>query len=1638
MKPNNKKIVAFLAGFLYMAAGLSPVWADDTEIYFGNVSGGGAKANLLFILDTSKSMDTVDPGSSVSRLQQLKDAMNLLLKDLTNVNVGIMRFSNPGGPVLYPVSNLDSIATPSGVVNTRVITATDDGYEQVSGTGGMIMGRSGLELGAQAPSGTTIAAVKTTITLASSGNSNDASSDLLPAKLYLKDDPIIYAPYSPTAVARVNGFRFTGVAVPKNAHITRAYLELQVAETSTAVDNLPLQLDILGEPADLLVFTATTARTPATRVNATNLLPQAGGLPSPVIWTMNTLPAGEDVVRSADIAQIIQGMVTNSAWVTNNGSATLLFRKTATSLSNKWVGFSSIDRKDAIAPKLVIEYYPDSQTPTLSATTTAVRFPSVSVPKGATIKGAFLTFAAQQSDTSNAAISVKAEMSGNSAEITSSAKIIGRTATSNAVTWSTAAGNLTSWVANESYSTPDLQAVVQEVVSKDDWCGGNAMTFLLSGTLGQRVASALEDGDALAPQLSIQYDPVLPGSTCVNAQTIAQVNAGDDDAEEYNSAMVLADSDLEMGTVTRGSNNKDYKQKVGFMFRNIQIPQGQIVTSAYIQFVSKYDDGSSSSSPSLTIAGEDTATPEDYTLTKKLTGRATTGSVSWTPPQWKESGTYTTPDIKSLIQPAINKPDWASGKNLSLIVTTNTAETGKYRRPYSFATPSKAAKLIINYSNTKTSDIPVKNLLKETINDLVANGNTPIQDTMYEAALYFSGSNVVYGSQRGGPFSFISATAGESGPLAATRVSHPKSYRGGLLVRPLGCTDANLNDPKCAGEKIAPVSLPGPNGQYTSGAKYISPVTVSCQLNHIVLLTDGIANDAHSTALAKTLTGVSSCIPTPNNSHTACVADMAMWLKDGDMAPTVAGKQGVITDTIAFHMNGTSTETINAVSFLRDLAIKGGSPKQDVYSVASATDLSAALGEIVGQVRSSNTSFVSAGTAVNAFNRAVNRDELYFSVFQPASTPRWPGNMKKYKSGMIGDVPAILDKNKANAVDANGFFAANSTDFWNASGTPDGPEVVKGGAASLITNHATRKVYTYLDDIATPSKDLTNAANNFAADNTNLTLARMGGSLPTTLPGPWTLENLIDWTRGKDVQNKDAPTGTRFLFADPLHSRPVAVTYGGSEDDADISVFVSTNSGFLHAIDNKTGAEQFAFIPKELLPLQKILFDNFTSTSHPYGLDGSVTVWVKDPEADGVVLDKSNVLQPNNGVYLYVGMRRGGRNYYALDVSDRANPKILWTIKGGVDSGFNNLGQTWSQPIKSRIKLGTTVRDVLIFSGGYASNNNQDVSKLRDGLATDTDGNAIYIVDAMSGALLWRGSNASGSDLVLADMKYSIPSNIAGADINGDGLMDVLFVGDMGGQLWRFDVKNGASTAGTLVTGGVIADLNAAGGTATAANNRRFYQAPALFLGEAGGKPYLGVAIGSGYRAHPLNNTTEDQFYMIKQADVFTAPGSYTKLTEADLYDATDNLIGEGTDTQKTAALVDLDAADGWFISMDNQGEKVLSTPLVVEGQLFFNTYQPGAPPNVDPCAPATGINRSYTMSAFDATPTSDINGVVGLQRSDRSQILLSAGIIDQQRQIVKVVNDEARNFGIEGQNIKNLPSDFLKKVHRVYWYENR
>ncbi len=121
-------------------------------------------------------------------------------------------------------------------------------------------------------------------------------------------------------------------------------------------------------------------------------------------------------------------------------------------------------------------------------------------------------------------------------------------------------------------------------------------------------------------------------------------------------------------------------------------------------------------------------------------------------------------------------------------------------------------------------------------------------------------------------------------------------------------------------------------------------------------------------------------------------------------------------------------------------------------------------------------------------------------------------------------------------------------------------------------------------------------------------------------------------------------------------------------------------------------------------------------------------------------------------VILLFGMRRGGNAIFALKVTDRNNPELLWEIDG---TDLPGLGQTWSDPAITKVNVGGTVKEVAIIGGGY------DASQDGAGYRADSVGNAIYMVDLADGSLLWSAGNPilrpGVHELGLVDMKNAIP-----------------------------------------------------------------------------------------------------------------------------------------------------------------------------------------------------------------------------------------------------------------------------------------
>jgi len=877
-----------------------------------------------------------------------------------------------------------------------------------------------------------------------------------------------------------------------------------------------------------------------------------------------------------------------------------------------------------------------------------------------------------------------------------------------------------------------------------------------------------------------------------------------------------------------------------------------------------------------------------------------------------------------------------------------------------------------------------------TVNSDAPAGNTPISESLYEAYLYFSGGAVHFGNT-----SFNTA--------CTNWVTVSGLYK---------CANFTVSAYPSVASSRKPATITGSN--------YASPASTSCQKNYVVFLTDGLPNnDLKANSLIKGLpnfsTTAGACyasasamytslgqpgVPSGTDGSGLCSAAIAKYMHGNDLNPSVNGLQNVTTYFIGFGNDfaNSSGAPTGAFLYLQDIAAKGGG---QAFTATSLGDLTAAFNQILSTVVTTNTMFSAPAVAVNAFNRTQTLNDLYVSVFSPKSTFHWPGNVKKYK--VVNN--QVVDANGAPAVDpGTGFFLSSAQSYW--SPVVDGFDVTLGGAAANLPNYATRKVYTYIgaNPAGTGVSLSSSPAYSFDTSNSALTVTNLhiGGSTDPALTG------LINWTRGQDILDENQNGSTidmRQDMGDPIHTAPALAIYGKNSDGTNnIAAFVPTNDGYLHAVDANTGVELWTFIPQEMLPHLVDLYNNAATTVKHYGIDGAITVLSYDINGDGTI-------DPTAGdrVILFFGT---GRNtdtstYYAMDVTNKSAPVLLWSIN---DNQLPGVGQAWSQPQITRVNISGATQNsqklVLVIGGGY------DPSE--DGFTyvpSDVVGNHIFMVDALKGTLLWDAGNSNASatySFIDPRMDHSIPAGVAVIDFNGDGYADRMYVGDMAGQLWRFDITNG-QPANSLVTGGVIASLGTKeDATPIQARTRRFYNMPDVAsVNQPGVTGYLNIAIGSGYRGHPLDQSADDRFYSVR--DTNSPFGTLTQTQFAAL-----PLIRDAEITG-TSSLVDITTtvtptippgSRGWQLDLNQyglsqnggwDGEKVLSSSTTFNNSIIFTTYTPSSAVVTDPCTGVgAGTNRVYQVSVFNASPTQPLNSGVPITTADRAKDLAQSGIAPQ------------------------------------------
>ena len=791
-------------------------------------------------------------------------------------------------------------------------------------------------------------------------------------------------------------------------------------------------------------------------------------------------------------------------------------------------------------------------------------------------------------------------------------------------------------------------------------------------------------------------------------------------------------------------------------------------------------------------------------------------------------------------------------------------------------------------------------------------------------------------------------------------------------------------------ESNAVYALPGNAFNSSSDTQYDNPVSSPCQKNIIIYISNGPVQDN------------SSDIATANSQLAALGGNTS------EISVSPSGSQSIPADEWARFMAREASTKIRTYTIDVDPITTGQGPgftallesiarhgKGSYFAVDSSVDdgeeIVAAIQSILSEIQVKDSAFASASLPVSVNTQGTFLNQIFIGMFRPDinAVPRWNGNLKQYQfkasfteSGLALNL-ADADENLAINRDS-GFITQCARSFWtpdktnpdtywafdpeggclavvdsDISNTPDGEVVEKGAAGyQLRTITPSSRTVKTCDPISC------SGLTNFDDGNAAITQSLLNVTSSAERV------DLINWLRGMDVQDENGNNITNEMrpsaHGDVLHSRPVAIDYGGGTG---VVVFYGANDGFLHAVNGNqssgigsipAGAEIWSFVAPEHYGRFKRLYDNSPSitlptvndgTQKPYFFDGSITAH-KDASF----------------TWLYATQRRGGRMIYAFDVTSPTNPALKWRQgcpnladdNGCTDAGIVDIGQTWSaaKVIKSEgYEVAGTPQPMLIVGGGYDGCEDDDLNTCTGTLK----GNKVYVLDANNGSIL---KTFDTDRSVVGDITV-VPNIIT-------GLADYAYAVDTGGNIYRITIGAELPANWTLIK---IASLGCntaicSGGQA----NRKFMFAPEVVILSAGSHAIL---VGSGDREHPLLLHTstigvENAFFMIKDvpsdADWWLSEAPYCNGQALACKNSLLKIDPDSPDTPTESALAAKKA--GWYLAFDtgdHVNEQVVTSAIVALGTVTFSTHAPELP-DANSCT-NLGTARVYNMGFLNASP---------------------------------------------------------------------
>lgn len=583
--------------------------------------------------------------------------------------------------------------------------------------------------------------------------------------------------------------------------------------------------------------------------------------------------------------------------------------------------------------------------------------------------------------------------------------------------------------------------------------------------------------------------------------------------------------------------------------------------------------------------------------------------------------------------------------------------------------------------------------------------------------------------------------------------------------------------------------------------------------------------------------------------------------------------------------------------------------------------------------------------------------------------------------------PNVYDGNlEAFAINDQGDF--NSSPAWRAGqllgcrtkGPCSGVTADAGNSRQIITNYGNGT------SAGTPFR-WTNLA---AGYQTQMTTSSRN------VMSPLNAQAVLSYVRGDQSKESAAQLRERganvlgpIVNSTPWLQTPPAANYFGtafsgyvdfakSNKDRSKLLWVGANDGMLHAFNPTTGAEVFAYVPGVLanrlaeIPLQRQTDASISVTTK---LGGSAFVTGTETKPDGTIWPyvdgspftgevglgtSSKTSDFSWRTYLFSSLGRGGRGVFALDV----------TNVGNLQSGESNASSIfkWQFTSDDDNDLGYIAND---FPRKESTRQSMPIAKMNNGKFAyllgngykSTNGNAslfILFADGPSGS---GGAWVKGTDYIeiTADVGPGNGlSQVMWQDVDSNGTADVVYAGDLLGNLWKFDLSNTSSAnwAVAYKSGTVNKPLFTAksGTNGTGTSRLSITTVPQYAYGAFDGSVIL-FATGNAFETADYPNTGVNQrIFGIWDRPAFKSSGrpfptDLTTLAGRTLVRQTDGSIT----LAGTAATVDWATQDGWYATLPGNSEMVVADTSVRAGTLVFTSIRP----------PQTG---TYCTTLPDAT----------------------------------------------------------------------